>query len=95
MLKHWSNLSDAHIAEADYIEALCTEDIMPINDPDSQIIDVYKSGRIEDTRKLPGKPYARANSLTVELPRREDLSKLQARISAVVGRDITATDDDV
>ncbi len=93
MHKHWTNLSDADIADADYIHDVCTLDI-PIDDPDTQIVDVYQTDRIEDTRKLPGQPYARVNRLTVELPSRDDLSKLQAKISAVVGRDITAIDDD-
>ncbi|MGD9722924.1 MAG: hypothetical protein AB7O59_21120 [Pirellulales bacterium] len=93
MYRHWSHLSDADIAEVDFIHAVCTADI-PIEDPDKQIMDVYWSGRIEDTRKLPGRPYARAKRLTVELPAREDLPKLQERISAVVGWDVTAIEDD-
>jgi hypothetical protein len=83
MYRHWSNLTDSDLEYADYIHAVCTADL-PIDDFGG-ILDVYETDRIEDTRKLPGKPYARAKRLTIELPSRDDLPKLQARIEAVKG----------
>ncbi len=89
MYKHVFDLTDEDIADANYICAVCTPEI-PVSEP----IDVYRSLRIYETERPIGQRYGRAPSFTVELPSREYLPKLQSMISAVIGADITAFEDE-